>query len=73
MRLTKRELGRRTVSELSESSGCRSEWWDSASGSVRSLHVVDENVIHIDNKPSFHYEVIKDVVHQCLKGSGGVA
>ena len=37
MRLTKREPGRRTVSELSELSGCRSKQWDSASGPARSF------------------------------------
>ena len=37
MRLTKRELGRRTVFELSELSGYRSKWQDSASGLARSF------------------------------------
>ena len=37
IRLTKRESGRRTVSELLESSGYRSEQQDSVSGPARSL------------------------------------
>ena len=37
MRLMKRESGRRTISKLSELSGCRSEQQDSASGPVRSF------------------------------------
>ena len=37
MRLTKRDLGRRTISELFESFGCKSEWKDSMSSLARSL------------------------------------
>ena len=29
---------------------------------------IDEDVIHVDDKPSFCHEVAKDMVHQCLKG-----
>ena len=35
MRLKERESGRRTVSELSESFGCKSKQWNSASGLAR--------------------------------------
>ena len=37
MRLTKRESGRRTISELSKSSGCKSEQQDSVSSLARSF------------------------------------
>ena len=33
---------------------------------------VDEEIIHIDNKPSFGNHVAEGVVHESLKGSGGV-
>ena len=33
----------------------------------------DEEVIHVNNKPSFSDHVSVQVVHESLKGSGGVA
>ena len=34
---------------------------------------VDEEVIHIDNEPSFGNHVVEGVVHESLEGSGGVS
>jgi hypothetical protein len=33
---------------------------------------VDEQVIHVDDEPSFGDEVVKEVVHERLERSGGV-
>ena len=34
---------------------------------------MDKDIIHVDNQPSFCYEITEDVVHQCLKGGRRVA
>ena len=39
------------------------------SGGVRG---VDKEVVHVDNKPSFCNHVVKGVIHESLKGGGGV-
>ena len=33
---------------------------------------VDEEIIHVDNEPSFGNHIAEGVVHESLKGSGGV-
>ena len=33
----------------------------------------DKEVVHVDNQPSFHNHVAKGIIHETLKGSGGVA
>ena len=33
---------------------------------------VDEEVVHVDNEPSFGNHVVEGVVHESLKGSGRV-
>ena len=33
---------------------------------------VDEEIIHIDDKPSFSNHVVEGVIHEALEGSGGV-
>ena len=33
---------------------------------------VDEEVIHIDNEPSFGDHIVEGVVHEALEGSGGI-
>ena len=33
----------------------------------------DEEIIHVDNEPSFSNHVSERVVHESLKGGGGVA
>ena len=38
-------------------------------GSVRGI---DEEIIHIDDKPSFGNHVVEGVVHKSLESSGGV-
>ena len=37
-----------------------------------SVGGVDEEIIHIDDEPSFGNHVAEGVVHESLKGSGGV-
>lgn len=34
---------------------------------------MDKKIIHVDNQPFFGEEVAKEVVHECLEGSRGVA
>ena len=38
-------------------------------GSVRG---VDEEIIHVDNEPSFSNHITEGVVHETLEGGGGV-
>ena len=33
---------------------------------------IDKKVVHVDNKPSFHDHITKGVVHELLKGGGGI-
>ena len=33
---------------------------------------VDEEIIHVDNEPSFGNHVVEGVVHETLEGGGGV-
>ena len=37
-----------------------------------SVGGVDEKIVHIDNEPSFGNHVAEGVIHESLKGSGGV-
>ena len=39
---------------------------------VVSGEYVDKEVVHVDDKPSFHNHIAKGVVHESLEGSGRV-
>ena len=34
---------------------------------------IDEEVIHIDDKPSFSDYIVEGVIHELLEGGGGVS
>ena len=38
-------------------------------GGVRGI---DKKVVHVDNKPFFYNHIMKGVVHELLKGGGGI-
>ena len=37
-----------------------------------SVGRIDKKIVHVDNEPSFCNHIVKEVIHELLKGGGGI-